>query len=48
MCMLPDTPLCCELSGNVSGDAEGKVNLADITVLIGHVYVSGQATAPCP
>ena len=41
-------PLCCEASGNVTGDPEGKINLTDITRLIDHVYISEEPTAECP
>lgn len=39
--------LCCELNGNVDGDALDKINLADITRLVDHVYISKNETAPC-
>jgi hypothetical protein len=39
--------LCCEENGNADGDGEGKINLADITKLIDHVYVSKSETAAC-
>lgn len=41
------TDLCCEENGNVDGDSEAKVNLADITRLIDHVYISKAETASC-
>ena len=43
-----DLKICCVgLTGNTDCDAEGKINLADITRLIDHVYISKGATAVC-
>jgi hypothetical protein len=45
--------VCCRQyagghTGNVDGSEDGRVNLADITALTDHVYISHAATAPCP
>jgi hypothetical protein len=41
------TGCCLGLRGNVNGDPEERINLADISDLIDHVYLS-QAPIPCP
>lgn len=39
--------LCCTENGNIDGDIDNKLNLADITRLIDHVYISKAETAAC-
>ena len=33
---------CTGITGNVDGDPEGRVNLSDVTTLIGYVYLVGK------
>ncbi|MFQ5607862.1 MAG: hypothetical protein ACE5GA_07925, partial [Candidatus Zixiibacteriota bacterium] len=38
---------CCQVAGNADGGINGKVNIADITFLIGRIFAGGPASPCC-